>query len=476
MRHSSIHWSTPIIAIGSGLLLSLTGCESLNEVFNDDSEAKESVTEAQPGSTAALPMQDPTNVRPQAQNADRPYPLVAKSDIPTDMDATEQKIRQIRMGDVAFTIVDANGQPIPNATIQLTQTRHHFPFGVALSTDIFSINGEANEPDRTQYMRLAQTLFNAAVHENALKWLENEPKAGQVSYADADAIWDWSHQNQMPMRGHTLFWEVEKFNQDWVKQLSPKQLRQAMRDRVSNVCSRFKGRINEFDVFNEVLHGDFYRKRLGDQIFADMFKACHDINPNVRLYTNDFAILEGEKVSNYVQQIQGLQQQGAPIGGIGIQAHFDVQDNPSPERIEQTLDRLAQFHLPIKITELSIQAPDEQAQATKLRDFLRTTFAHPAVEGVMLWGFWEGNHCFKPASLYRQDWSEKPAGKAYRSLVFGQWWTQETLQTDPSGHGQTRAFYGNYTATIRQGDRQQVISFVITPQDKMGKTVRVKLD
>jgi endo-1,4-beta-xylanase len=389
--------------------------------------------------------------------------------------ATEQRIRHIRMGDVRVTVVDESGAPIADATIQLAQTRHHFPFGVALNTNIFSINSDATATDRENYMQLAETLFNAAVHENALKWLENEPEAGQVSFLDADTIWDWSRQNDMPMRGHTIFWEVAEFNQDWLKQLNPKQLRQAMVKRVETVCGRYQGRIEEFDVFNEVLHGDFYRQRLGDRIFADMFKACQRVNPNVRLYTNDFAILEGQKAGDYVQQISSWQNQGAPIGGIGIQSHLEAKDKPTPAAITQTLDRLAQFNLPIKITELSIQAETDQAQAVKLRDFMRTTFAHPAISGIMLWGFWEGNQWLQNAGLYRKNWTEKPAGQMYRELVFEQWWTQENLTTDATGSAPTRAFYGQYKATVSQGDRQRVISFVITPQDKQGKDVTVTL-
>jgi endo-1,4-beta-xylanase len=404
-----------------------------------------------------------------------PPPLTRKLD-PTKMDATDRRIQQNRMGNVQIKVVDAAGKPIANAAVQLTQTRHHFPFGVALSTDIFASDSNASEADRRQYRQMAGELFNAAVHENALKWLENEPKQGEVSYVDADAIWDWTQQNKMTMRGHTLFWEVEKFNQDWVKKLKPNALGKVMQARVEDVCGRYKGRIDEFDVFNEVLHGDFYRKRMGDRVFADMFKACHEVNPNVKLYTNDFAILEGDKASAYVQQITKLKQQGAPIGGIGIQAHLEAHDKPTPASMEKTLDRLGEFGLPIKITELSIQADDEETQATKLRDFLRTTFAHQAVEGVMLWGFWEGNQFLKSAALYRQDWTEKPAGKMYRDLVFGEWWTQESLQTNTTGNTKTRAFYGNYEVKVKVADRTKVISFVLTPEEKAGKTVTVKLE
>jgi endo-1,4-beta-xylanase len=395
---------------------------------------------------------------------------------PFPMDATEERIRQIRTGEVHLTVVDATKQPIANADIQLLQTRHYFQFGTSLNTEMLSTRGDVNTTDRNKYRKIANRLFNAAVHENAMKWHEMEPKPGKVNFADVDQLFDWAKRHKMPMRGHTIFWEEPKYMQDWLKKTPKEELKPLLFKRVEDVCGRYKGRINEFDLFNEALDGDFFGKQLGNSIYIEMFTHCQQVNPQARLYTNEFFILDGDRTEQYAKQIETWQKQGAKIGGIGIQAHLETSDKPTFESIHQSLDRLAEFQLPIKITEVSIQAETEAAQAEKLREFMRAIYAHPAVTSMIFWGFWDGNLWMKDAGLYRADWSEKPAGEMYRQLVFEQWWTRERLQTDEAGKANTRAFYGKYEAIVEQGDRRKVVTFAITPTDKDGKTITVKLD
>lgn len=54
------------------------------------------------------------------------------------------------------------------------------------------------------------------------------------------------------------------------------------------------------------------------------------------------------------------------------------------------LDTVAEVGLPIWITELSVASNDIHARANALRDILTLYFSHPAVEGILLWGFWDG--------------------------------------------------------------------------------------
>ncbi|KAK1665823.1 hypothetical protein QYE76_053982 [Lolium multiflorum] len=57
--------------------------------------------------------------------------------------------------------------------------------------------------------------------------------------------------------------------------------------------------------------------------------------------------------------------------------------------IRSVLDRLAVLGLPLWFTELDVSAANEHVRADDLEVMLREAYAHPAVEGVMLWGFWE---------------------------------------------------------------------------------------
>jgi endo-1,4-beta-xylanase len=392
------------------------------------------------------------------------------------LETSEQRIRQVRMGDLNVKVLDAKGQPVNDATIKIEQTKHAFLFGVALHTEIFDPeNPDYLESDRENYQRIAKELFNSAVHENALKWIVNEYERGKPTYKDADRILAWTQENGLKMRGHTIYWESHEWTQAWVKALPVKEMRQVVAERAKDVCTRYRGKIDEFDVFNEALHDDFYRTTFGQQIFADMFQVCQKANPQARLFVNDYGVIEANSVPAYVKQIQEWTKRGAKVAGIGVQAHLEYQDKPTPEKVQASLDGLATLKLPIKITEFTSQAKTDEEQTQKMEDFMRVAFAHPAVESILFWGFWDGNHVHANAGLYRQDWSEKPAGKRYRELVYGQWWTNETLQSNAQGQAKTRVFYGEHTVSVKQGDRETVQTFVIKPTEKSGKTITVKL-
>jgi endo-1,4-beta-xylanase len=385
-------------------------------------------------------------------------PMAAMAAMPWDTASLDAAIRQHRMGQQRLRVVNPQGTPLPGVTIAIKQVRHAFGFGIALSTEAFS--GKIAAADQQRYQQLAKSLFNRAVPENAMKWTSIEPLPGQVSYATLDQIVLWSKQAHLPLRGHTLFWDVEQFNQDWLKSLSPAQLRQAMLDRTAQLCRRYRGQIDEIDLFNEMLHGDFLRSRLGASIVKEVADTCQQANPLVKLDVNDYDILTGQKLDAYVQQIQALLDDGVVLGGIGIQAHLT--EKLTTQQIHTALDRLAVFRLPIKITEVSIKAPTEAAQAEWLVDFYRAAFAHPAVETILLWGFWEPLQWWPEAALYRADWSPKPVAVAYQKLIYDQWWTTANGVTNAQGEVMLDGFFGVYEVVITQGQQHSRQTVVLT--------------
>ena len=77
-------------------------------------------------------------------------------------------------------------------------------------------------------------------------------------------------------------------------------------------------------------------------------------------------------------------------------------------------------------------------------------FSHPAVTGVLMWGFWEGRHWRPRAAMVRKDWTLKPNGQAWMDLVEKQWWTDERGKTGPDGEYKIRGFLGDYEITATQ--------------------------
>ena len=109
-----------------------------------------------------------------------------------------------------------------------------------------------------------------------------------MSYADADDLLKLCSDNGMCVRGHCIFWEVEKMVQQWVRTLSTDDLSAAVKSRIDGLLTRYKGKFRHYDVNNEMLHGSFYQDKLGKDIRATMFKTASELDPDALLFVNDY--------------------------------------------------------------------------------------------------------------------------------------------------------------------------------------------
>jgi GH35 family endo-1,4-beta-xylanase len=301
--------------------------------------------------------------------------------------------------------------------------------------------------DRKMFLKILEENFNYAVHENALKWYDCEKELNIVDYSIADRIWEICDSLKISMRGHCIFWEKDEFVQNWLKELDNDKLHTAVKQRAIGVTSHFKGRITEFDLNNEMIHGNFFRRRLGFGIINEMAYMAKFGNPDIKLYVNDYGVLDmGYNASTYILQIENLLASGVPIDGIGCQGHLSMNttDTVSAWKVQRTLDRLAKFNLPIKITECLFIYDDEKVQVEELRKLFPIYFAHPNVEAILMWGFWEKGHWQPKSAMYRTDWTPRPQALAYRDLVFNKWWTNISGKADEKGILKGKAFYGDY--------------------------------
>ena len=349
---------------------------------------------------------------------------------------TDKAIAKHRMGTI---VIHAK----PGAPVSVTQKSHEFWFGTAIARTVFR---DTSSRDSKKYLDILKANFNSAVCENAMKWYSTQRQAGPPNYSDADRMVAWCKTNGFPIRGHCIFWATPKHVQSWVKALDNKQLPVAMKLRNDGLLKRYAGKVCEYDVNNEMIHVRYFANRLGDGIRVKMFQWARAADPKAILYVNDYNIVSGGDGPKYVKHIEKLIADGAKVGGIGVQGHFGRRVNIP--NVKKTLDLLAKFKLPIKVTEFDINTSDEDAKAADLVAFYRTCFAHPAVEGILMWGFWEGRHWRPKAALWKRDFTPTPAAKAYRKLVYGTWWTRWKGTADAAGRCEVPAYFGRHTVKI----------------------------
>ena len=379
--------------------------------------------------------------------------LACSSKTDAQLTGIDESIARYRKGEL--TVIAKAGQ-----NVSVEQLRHEFWFGCAIANGL--ADGSMPENDLMKYKEKFLENFNSAVTENAVKWHSMETKKGEVNYDVVDGILKWTEENNIPLRAHNLFWGIPRMVQPWLKEMNDDELLKTLQERAETVTRRYKGRFAEYDLNNEMIHGNYYEDRFGDQITKMMARWSHNGDPDARLYLNDYDILTGNRLADYMKHIRTFFKQGVPIAGIGVQGHLH---NETFDRVQlkSALDSLAVFNLPIKITEFNIPGQrskfhvkrihtmtpeEEQFNAKELVDYYRICFAHPAVDGILMWGFWAGSNWIPVSSLYRRDWSATPALEAYQNLIFKEWWTMESGKTGKDGAFITPAFFGKYKVTV----------------------------
>ena len=355
------------------------------------------------------------------------------------------RIEKFRKGDITVLVKNKNGEPIKNAFVQIAMQKHAYGFGTFMSELALS-----NSPDAIKYKDEVLKLFNAAttpfyMGDGSWGWYASE--FNQQRYIDLAA---WLQEYGIPTKGHVLVWPAWNWMPPFLKDYEndPEGLRDAIDQHLKTLVpiGQEYGLV-QWDVVNEPHINHDVMDVCGEEILAEWYKRVHEIDPKPRLILNEYNIIMGGGQAAFQDDLERyirlLQDSDAPLGGIGLQCHFDANLAGIPTALA-TLDRFAKFDLPIQVTEFDIDILDEATQANYTRDFFTAVFSHPATDKIVMWGFWEGDQWKPNGAMIRTDWTPKPNYDVYIDLLFNQWWTDVQGKTWTAGSFKSRAFYGDY--------------------------------
>jgi len=401
------------------------------------------------------------NFGTQLALADLPTTRISYKGIePTAAWRTEaaERIEKLRKADLKVVVKDATGKAIPQAQVTATLKRHAFGFGTCVPAK------RLLEKGNDRYQQELLSLFNIATLENDLKWAPLAKDWGpSFTIERAQEATDWLLRHNIPVRGHVLVWpgwgNLPKFMRRLEK--DPAKLREETEKHIREVVTAMKGRLVHWDTLNEPFDNHDLLDILGKEVAVEWFKLARQLDPKPKLFINDYQILSGgggntAHRDHYDNFIKMLTDRGAPLDGIGMQGHFG-NSFTAPEDMLAILDRYAKHNKTIWITEFDVVQEDEEMAGSFTRDFYTTLFSHPAVGGIVMWGFWDQDHWKQNSPMYRKDWSLKPAGQAYKDLVLGQWRTNVQGRTDESGAYATRGFLGDYEVTVKAAGKQKTV-------------------
>lgn len=372
--------------------------------------------------------------------------------------AANERIEQVRKGDIEVSVLDPDGQPAEGAVVSIKMLEHEFGFGSAIAADQFL--------EDKQFRDTALALFNEYTLENALKWQSYQ--WSQVKVTARNTV-DLMLAHDKRVRGHVLVWPSWRYNPDYLQDLEddPEQLRAEINARIDEVVMEFNGDLIDWDVINEVYANHDFMDILGYDEMAEWFNRTRSINSSAKLYINDYSILSAGGLDlshqdSFYSTIQQIDADGGMVEGIGLQSHFNNQLTPIT-KVYTILDHFAELKKDIKITEFDVEVNDQDLQADYTRDFMTIIFSHPSVKSFIMWGFWAGRHWKPEAAMYDLDWTPRKNLQAYKELVFDTWWTDEMVATaDEQGSLTSRGYLGKYEITSTYKGEMRVDTVQVT--------------
>ena len=254
--------------------------------------------------------------------------------------------------------------------------------------------------------------------------------ASNYNFSEIDPFFNFAQQNNLAFRGHPMIWN--QFNSPWLveKFKSPNttnaEIEQIFTNHISTLGKKYAGKVNSWDVVNEVINvedgradglrdtmvsgfnGDKYPtwlKFLGPGYIQRAFVLAHEADPGAKLILNETALEYSNALGNSYWEkrrstllalLTKLKANGTPIHALGLQSHLLARLNKDFDgnKFRKFSSEVANLGLKIVISELDV-SDLELPQNIEVRDrivaesyyeYLSVVLDEPAVTTVVNWG------------------------------------------------------------------------------------------
>jgi len=213
-------------------------------------------------------------------------------------------------------------------------------------------------------LKLITTQFDAATPEVCMKPRPIHPQEDVWRFRQADEYVDFCQKHNIAAFGHTLVWHEDC--PDWLfkdgdKPASRDLVLKRLKNHITTILHRYKGRIHGWDVVNEAISDnpkEFFRqtkwlKSIGDDYVLQAFRFAQEADPAMPLQYNDYNIESEPKRSKVIKLIRELQQNGIHVAAVGIQGHWSLDHVPYAD-IDAAIDAFSKLGVKVMITELDL--------------------------------------------------------------------------------------------------------------------------
>lgn len=310
---------------------------------------------------------------------------------------------------------------------QVYAGKFRFGFG---GTNDYPVRTELIKPD-SPIRRIVETQSNiigincfypAIVRPQATGWKWDNCEQ-LVTFADQHPDW--------PRRGHALFWPSQRtaaYNLEWLikdeagQLVSRDEAIKRLREHIHTVVSRYKGRIQYWDVVNEAidaqqpggLHKNAWSELIGPEMIEIAFRAAREADPQAKLFYNDNNEWRPAKRDQIYRLVRNLKAKGL-IDGLGLQQHVHL-NYPAVRELNDAFNYYADLGVELHVTELDVEvnptlrltsfSPElAQEQAERYRDLFKLYQRHAGlITAVMTWNVTDSSSWLKRYPQEHATW------------------------------------------------------------------------
>ena len=235
---------------------------------------------------------------------------------------------------------------------------------------------QSSEVD-TASVKIIKKHFNSIVAEDCMKSANIHPEEDRYNFEQADQFVKFGQENNMAIIGHCLIWHSQLAPWFCVDQkgnnVSAEVLKQRMKDHITTIVTRYKGKIKGWDVVNEAIEEDgSYRKTkfyeiLGEEYIPLAFQYAHEADPDAELYYNDYGMNVPGRRDAVVKLVNSLKAKGLRIDAVGMQGHMGM-DYPTIEDFEASMLAFAGTGVKVMITEWDMSALPTGKRSANISD------------------------------------------------------------------------------------------------------------
>ena len=235
---------------------------------------------------------------------------------------------------------------------------------------------QSSEVD-TASVKIIKKHFNSIVAEDCMKSANIHPEEDRYNFEQADQFVKFGQENNMAIIGHCLIWHSQLAPWFCVDQkgnnVSAEVLKQRMKDHITTIVTRYKGKIKGWDVVNEAIEEDgSYRKTkfyeiLGEEYIPLAFQYAHEADPDAELYYNDYGMNVPGRRDAVVKLVNSLKAKGLRIDAVGMQGHMGM-DYPTIEDFEASMLAFAGTGVKVMITEWDMSALPTVKRSANISD------------------------------------------------------------------------------------------------------------